>query len=65
MWKIEVFMYKEWLIIFNQQLTATTVNQNQVVRHHTWSDCQAMHLLDQKMVTVGSKIVVWQANSQP
>ena len=60
MWKIEVFLLRDWLIIFNQQLTATTVAQNQVVRHHTWVDCQAMHLQGQRMVTVGTKVVLWQ-----
>lgn len=65
LWKIEVFLHRDWLIVFNQQLTATTINQKTVVRHHTWSDSQAVHLLGQKMITVGSKLVLWQATSQP
>ena len=59
MWKIEVFIYNEWLIIFNQQLTACTTNKTQLVCHHTWSDCEAVHLAARKMITVGSKIMLW------
>jgi hypothetical protein len=62
MFKIEAFFVNDWLIVFNEKLTAILQN-NLVTRHHLWPDCDAVDIRGNQMVTVKSTIMVWQSDS--
>lgn len=60
MYKIEAFLVSDWLVIFNEKLTAVLQN-HLVTRHHLWPDCDAVDVRGDKMVTAKSSLIVWQA----
>lgn len=60
MFKIEAFFINNWLVIFNEKLTAVLQN-HLVTRHHLWPDCDAVDVRGNLMVTAKSSLMVWQS----
>ena len=63
MFKIEVFLANNWLILFNQKLTALLQNTD-LTNHHVWPDCDALDVRAGRMITVKSNITLWQTQGR-
>lgn len=61
--KIEGFFIKNWLIVFNEKLTAILQNID-ITRHHLWPDCDAMDVQAGRMITVKHNIVLWEPENE-
>jgi hypothetical protein len=58
MFKIEIFMFDAWTIVFTGKLSAIVQN-DKVTRHANWTDYDAVDVKNNRMVTFKSAIEVW------
>lgn len=60
LYRIEAFMFAEWILIFNEKLTGVMQNELRT-RHESWPDCDAIDMNKNRLVTFRNNLKVWES----